>query len=69
MGQHVAAGIGGTLIVIVLVALYWAPTIVAAARHVRNVGQVAILNLFLGWTLVGWVIALVMAAKPLERTA
>ena len=69
MGQHVAAGIGGTLLVIVLIALYWTPTIVAAARHVRNVGQVAILNFFLGWTLVGWVIALVMAAKPTERIA
>lgn len=67
MGQHVAAGIGGTLIVIVLIALYWTPTIVAGVRHVRNLGQVAILNFFLGWTLVGWVVALVMAAKPVEH--
>jgi hypothetical protein len=69
MGQHVAAGIGGTLIVIFAIALYWTPTLVAAGRKVPNVAQVAILNFFLGWTVVGWVIALVMAAKPLERAA
>lgn len=69
MGQHVAAGIGGTLLVIVLIALYWTPTFVAARRHVRNVGQVALVNLFFGWTFIGWGIAFIMAYKPVDRTA
>jgi hypothetical protein len=38
-------------------------------RHVPNLAQVAIVNGFLGWTFVGWVVALVMAAKPVPPAA
>ena len=53
----------GFVIVIVSIAAYWAPTIVAAVRHVPNTGSVAVINGFLGWTLVGWVVALAMACR------
>jgi len=43
-------------------ALYFVPTIVAIVRKVPNVGSVIIINFFLGWTLIGWIIALAMAA-------
>jgi Superinfection immunity protein len=46
-----------------LVGLYFLPTIVAASRKVPNVGSIAVINVFLGWTLVGWVVALAMAAR------
>ena len=39
--------------------LYFTPVIVATNRKHRNAGAIAVLNLFLGWTLVGWVAALV----------
>jgi hypothetical protein len=42
-------------------ALYFLPAIVAAARHTHNATGVLLLNLFLGWTMIGWVVALVMA--------
>jgi len=42
--------------------VYFAPTIVALARHKRNTLSIFLLNLFLGWTLVGWIIALVWAS-------
>lgn len=42
-----------------LLALYFAPTIVAAFRGHRQGGPILALNLLLGWTLVGWVVALV----------
>ncbi len=45
------------LITIILIAIYFLPTLVAQGK--RNVGAVFVLNLFLGWTLIGWVIALV----------
>lgn len=45
---------------------YWAPTLIAHKRRVRNVGQVAIVNGLLGFVFVGWVVALVMAAKPAD---
>ena len=37
------------------------PWAVAATRNRSNVGAVAMVNLFLGWSLIGWVVALVMA--------
>ena len=42
--------------------VYFAPTIVALVRHKRNTISIFLLNLFLGWTLIGWIIALVCAS-------
>lgn len=42
---------------------YLLPWAVAATRGARNSAQVFWLNLLLGWTLVGWVVALVMAFR------
>ena len=43
------------------IALYFLPAIIAAARHTHNATGILLLNLFLGWTCVGWFIALLMA--------
>lgn len=48
---------------IVFLAFYMIPTIVAVIRKVTNQGSVAVINIFLGWTLIGWVVALSMACK------
>ncbi|MDF7673811.1 superinfection immunity protein [Acetobacteraceae bacterium ESL0709] len=40
---------------------YFIPVIVVFARRVENKVGVILLNLFLGWTVIGWIIALVMA--------
>lgn len=41
--------------------VYFLPIIVAFIRKNNNCLAIFILNLFLGWTFVGWVIALVWA--------
>lgn len=51
------AGIG----VLVLIALYFLPTIVALMRKRPAPGSVIVVNLFLGWTFIGWIVALAMA--------
>jgi hypothetical protein len=43
------------------VGLYFLPAIIAAARHTHNSTGILLLNLFLGWTMVGWFVALLMA--------
>jgi hypothetical protein len=53
-------------VLIVGVALYLIPTIIAIVRKVPNVGSVIVINLFLGWTLIGWVVALAMAATSTQ---
>jgi len=45
-----------------LIAVYFAPTIGAIMNEKKNNKAPAIIiNIFLGWTFVGWVIALAMA--------
>jgi len=43
------------------IALYFLPAIIAAARHTHNATAILLLNLFLGWTVIGWCVALLMA--------
>ena len=40
---------------------YLLPTTIAIIRRRTNTMAIFVLNLFLGWTLVGWVVALVWA--------
>ena len=49
--------------VIVGILIYFLPTIVGFKKHKLNKISIFLLNLFLGWSLVGWVIALVWATK------
>jgi hypothetical protein len=42
---------------------YFLPTIIGVARSKRDLLSIFLLNLFLGWTLIGWVVALVWAAR------
>lgn len=56
------ASIGGLGLILILLA-YFVPTVVAFVRGVPNKGSVLVINLFLGWTLVGWVVSLAMAAR------
>ena len=54
---------------LVLFLMYWLPTIVAVVRRTPSALGVAAINFFLGWTVIGWVVALViaLAAYPAER--
>jgi len=47
--------------------IYFIPTCVANSNHKENTTAIFLLNLFLGWTFVGWVIALVWAATKDKR--
>ena len=57
-GADAPLGIVG---VVVLFFLYFLPTLIAKSRKKANTGAVFALNFFLGWSLVGWVVALVWA--------
>ena len=41
--------------------IYFVPTIVAMVREHHNRVAIIVLNLLVGWTIIGWVIALVWA--------
>ena len=46
-------------ILAVFLGVYFIPTVCAFANEKRNSVAILLLNLFLGWTFVGWVVALV----------
>ena len=48
-------------ILLTLFLLYWLPTIIAVVRHAPSALGVAMVNFFLGWTVIGWFLALVWA--------
>ena len=50
--------------VILLSLVYFVPTL---AAHRSRRGSIFVINLFAGWTLLGWVVALVMAIRSRER--
>lgn len=51
--------------VLVVASIYLVPTAIGVWRHVVRVERVVIINVLLGWTVVGWFIALAMSiAEP-----
>lgn len=45
----------------ILFVMYWLPTIIAIVRRTPSALGVAAINFFLGWTVIGWFIALILA--------
>jgi len=47
--------------ILFLFVMYWLPTLIAIVRQAPSALGVAMLNFFLGWTVVGWILALIWA--------
>jgi hypothetical protein len=43
--------------------MYFLPSIIALARGKRDLGAIFLLNLLLGWSVIGWIVSLVWAVK------
>lgn len=56
-------------IAVCLVILYFVPTVVAGCRHHHQMASIVVVNLFLGWTFIGWVAALAMACSAVKQPA
>ncbi len=49
----------GIIILIVGILIYFIPALMAFQRKHKNRTAILMLNLFLGWSFIGWVVALV----------
>jgi len=49
----------GLVLVVLFFAFYFLPTLIAFSRQHKNKLAIFLLNLLLGWTVLGWVISLV----------
>lgn len=47
------------VLLVILAVVYFAPTIIAVMGDHKKHGAMAVLNLLLGWTFIGWVAAMV----------
>ena len=47
------------IFMLIYVVMYFVPTIVAALRKHHQLAPIAVVNLFLGWTVIGWIIAFI----------
>jgi hypothetical protein len=54
-------------LVIAALVLWAVPPFIGGIRGVDNLGSIFVIDLFLGWTLIGWVVALAMACKTVHR--
>lgn len=60
---------GHVLLVIMLVCVWLFPISIAGLRGHPNTAAIAALDILLGWTFVGWAVALVWSLTAIERPA
>ena len=56
-----------TVLYSLVIFVYFLPSIIAFRRGKPNRWSVGVLNLFLGWTFIGWVICLAMAVSGAKK--
>jgi hypothetical protein len=55
------------IIIICVVVAYILPGIIATMRQHHQAGAIFALNLFAGWTLIGWIASLVWAVSAVKE--
>ena len=58
-----AAAIVLAIIIFVVLPVYLLPAFIAYRRHAPDPASVAVINVFLGWTFIGWVAALALSVR------
>jgi hypothetical protein len=57
--QMQSLGLLEILVVVLIFAFYFLPTLIAFLRQHKNKLAIFLLNLLLGWTVLGWVVSIV----------
>jgi hypothetical protein len=55
------------LVIALCMGVYFVPSIIASKRNHKNFTPILILNIFLGFSLIGWVVALVWATTAQDN--
>jgi hypothetical protein len=67
MGENEMNGNEATIAIVL--ALYFLPAFIASKRKHRNASPIFVINLFFGWTLIGWVGCLAWSLSHQEMRA
>jgi hypothetical protein len=49
------------IVIVISILMYFLPAIIASKKKKRNATAIGVLNLLLGWTVVGWIVSLIWA--------
>lgn len=63
--QNDTGPLGMLVLLFVVWMIYFMPTLNAYHRKHPNFNSILLLNLFLGWTLIGWVVSIVWSASSI----
>jgi hypothetical protein len=55
--------IASLALIVVVLGVYWLPSIIGYFRHVPTLFSLVVTNALLGWTIVGWLVSLSMALR------
>ena len=71
--MHVLSSIAAVIVLadvaVMSGALYLLPVLIGRIRQVPDLGSVAVINVLLGWTLIGWAAALALALRSARPRA
>lgn len=59
--------LGNMVGAIFLFVLYFVPSLIAGQRKHPQRNSISAINIFLGWTLIGWVVALAMSLSHIKE--
>ena len=65
--SHVIVHLVLAVVAVVVAIAYFVPTIVAVVRKHHWIPRIFVVNALLGWTVIGWIIALIWACAAEER--
>ena len=54
-------------VILLLLGIHFLPTFVAFVREHRHAVLILVLNVFFGWTIIGWLVLLIWAAVGEDR--
>lgn len=63
-----ATAVSGLVVICLIAVFYFVPTIIAFKRKHHNATAILVVNLFLGWTFIGWVVALIWSCTAVVRS-
>lgn len=58
-----AIGAGLMLVIVLCIAVYFIPTVIAFMKQRTNKVSILLVNIFFGWSFIGWFIALIWAVN------
>ena len=61
--------IAGFLLLVVAFVAYFLPTFIASKRNHPSGNGIGLLNIFLGWTGIGWLAALIWSVSAIQQTS